>query len=265
MDDDDRVLQAVIDVVATVARREITPRHLHSRRERKSDGSVVTEADRAASAALIEALPRIVDRPVVSEEMPAEQQLALWRAGAGDFWCIDPLDGTSNFANGLTQFAVSVALLRGGRPIVGVIHAPSLDETFSARRDGGAFCNGVPLPLRPPAAGLREAIAGVDLKRLPRPLAARLAAAPPYHSQRNLGSSAIELAYTAAGRYDLYLHGAQKMWDYSAGALILLEAGGAIASLGGADFWSQDPWQRSVVAAATPALLAPWLAWLTPS
>ncbi|HUN94320.1 MAG TPA: inositol monophosphatase family protein [Burkholderiaceae bacterium] len=276
--DEAAILKDVVDVATATARDHIVPLLLHSARERKLDGSIVTEADRAASSALVGALTTILDVPVVSEEMPADEQIANWNQAfertaddrdtganpstSGCLWCIDPLDGTSNFANGLPFFAVSVALLREGRPVIGVVHAPMLRETYSARRGHGAYCNGIRLPLRRPAARLRDAIAGVDLKRLPAPLAARLAARPPYHSQRNVGSSAIELAYAAAGRYDVYLHGLQKLWDYAASVLLLTEAGGAVTALGGHDFWSQDPWQRSVVAATTEDLLLPWRDWI---
>jgi len=256
------MLQAVIEAIDAVARDEIVPRHLNSRRERKADGSLVTEADRAASTALIAALARIAPHPVVSEEMAQEEQRALWRSGDGTLWCIDPLDGTSNFASGITQFAVSVALLRDGRPALGVIHAPLLGETFSACAGAGARLNGAPIRLRQPAARLRDAIAGIDFKRLDARLATRLATTPPYHSQRNFGSSALELAYTASGRYDVYIHGAQKLWDYAAGALLVEESGGVLAAIDGADFWSQDPWQRSVLAASTPALLDLWRSWI---
>jgi len=259
---DEALLGAVIETVTAIADDQITPRFLNTARERKSDGSIVTQADRAASDALIAALPRLARHPVLSEEMPRPAQQAQWDAGGDGLWCIDPLDGTSNFANGLGQFAVSVALLRGGRPVLGVVHAPALRETFSARAGAGAWFNGQALPQRPAAARLRDAVAGVDFKRLAPSLAGRLALAPPYHSQRNHGSSALELAYTAAGRFDVYVHGSQKMWDYAAGALILVEAGGAICALDSDDFWAQEPWQRSVVAAASPALLAAWRDWL---
>ncbi len=80
-------------------------------------------------------------------------------------------------------------------------------------------------------------MAGVDLKRLDRKLAAELAARPPYSSQRNFGSSALDWCFVAAGRFDVYLHGGQKLWDYAAGALILEEAGGRLADESHAPHW----------------------------
>jgi myo-inositol-1(or 4)-monophosphatase len=115
------MLTAVIEAVKTVARQEIMPRYLKVAHQRKTDGSVFTEADIAAQTALIAALRGICDCPVLGEEMALEQQEALWREGDRGMWCIDPIDGTSNFVNGLPYFAVSVALMRQGKSVLGVV------------------------------------------------------------------------------------------------------------------------------------------------
>ena len=82
------------------------------------------------------------------------------------------------------------------------------------------------LPIKTHVPHIRNAMANVDFKRLGKRLAGELAAAPPYSSQRNYGAGTLEWCYLAAGRFDLYLHGGQKLWDYAAGSLILEEAGG---------------------------------------
>jgi myo-inositol-1(or 4)-monophosphatase len=105
-------------------------------------------------------------------------------------------------------------------------------------------------------------MAAVDYKRVDARLAHALATAPPFMSHRSYGASTLEWCYTAAGRFDLYLHGGQKLWDYAAGALILAEAGGCCSSLGQDDFWAAPLWQRSVVAALDPDLYETWKAWL---
>lgn len=179
-------------------------------------------------------------------------------AGSDGLWCVDPVDGTSNFVSGIPHFAVSVAYMRQGRPMLGVVYAPALGEMFSAVAGKGAWLNGQRLPLAGPAERLAEAIAGIDFKRLPLQLAAQLASDPPYHSQRNLGSGALDWCYVASGQFDLYLHGGQYLWDYAAGCLILQEAGGAMATLAGPDFWMGDVWRKSVVAASTDFLCAEW-------
>ncbi|MDD5329629.1 MAG: inositol monophosphatase family protein [Sulfuricella sp.] len=256
------MLTAVIEAVKTVARQEIMPRYLKVAHQRKTDGSVFTEADIAAQTALIAALRKICDCPVLGEEMAPEQQEALWREGDRGMWCIDPIDGTSNFVNGLPYFAVSVALMRQGESVLGVVYDPVADEMFWAERGKGAFLNGVPLPIKERAPELRHAMAAIDFKRLDPKLAQRLVAAPPFASQRNFGASTLDWCYVAAGRLALYLHGGQKLWDYAAGSLILAEAGGAMCTLGEDDFQAGDPWQRSVIAALNPDLFAQWKSWI---
>lgn len=256
------MLNAVIAAVKTVARDEIMPRYLKVARQRKSDGSMFTEADIASQNALTAALTAIAGHPVLGEEMTCEQQQALWFAGGDGLWCIDPIDGTSNFVNGLPYFAVSVALLRHGRSVLGVVYDPVADEVFYAETGKGAYLNGTPLPIKEFVPDLRHSMAGVDFKRIAPGLAQRLASAPPYSSQRNFGASALDWCYIAAGRFDVYLHGGQKLWDYAAGSLILEESGGVIRTLSQDDFWADEVWQRSVVAARDPELLRVWRDWI---
>jgi myo-inositol-1(or 4)-monophosphatase len=252
------VLADVAEIVRRVGDEIVLPQFTHVSHTRKADGSVVTEVDLQAQEALGRALVHLADCPVLGEEMTAEQQTACWAAGEGGLWCVDPVDGTSNYANGLPHFAVSVAFMRGGRPVLGVVYAPALKEMFFAEVGGGAYLNGRRLPFVAPATQLSDTIAGIDFKRLPSALAARLAGHPPYHSQRNLGSGALDWCYVASGQFDLYLHGGQYLWDYAAGCLILQEAGGAMSTLEGDDYWSGDVWRKSVLAASTPALWRDW-------
>ncbi len=257
------MLNALLDIVKVVAQREIVPRYLKVAHQRKADGSVVTEADTAAQRALTESLYALNQCPVMGEEMSPQEQQALWAHRERGLWVLDPVDGTSNFANGLPYFAVSVGFFQGGRPIMGVVYAPETNELFWAERGQGAFLNGEKLPIkvRPPVS-LQHAMAGVDLKRLPPRLAAALAAHPPYVSQRNFGASSLDWCYVAAGRFDIYLHGGQKLWDYAAGALILKEAGGSLCTLEEDDFWATDPWQRSVICASDHGIFLQWRDWI---
>jgi len=255
-------IDRVIAVVRRVAAEEIMPRFLKVAHERKADGSLFTEADLAAQDALGSALRDIHPFPLVGEEMTREQQVERWLAGDSGVWCVDPIDGTSNFVYGLPAFAVSVALMRQGRSVLGVVYAPVTDEMFYAERGGGAFLNGEPLPIRTHVPHMRNTMANVDFKRLGNKLAGALASAPPYMSQRNYGAATLEWCFLAAGRFDLYLHGGQKLWDYAAGALILEEAGGSVATLTQDGFWDGDLWKRSVVAALDPGLFQGWRDWV---
>ena len=102
----------------------------------------------------------------------------------------------------------------------------------------------------------------MDFKRISHHLGDELAVRPPYYSQRNFGSSALEWCFVAAGRLDVYLHGGQMLWDYAAGRLILAEAGGQAEALDGGQLMSGPAIKRGVIAAASPALFAEWSAWI---
>ena len=256
------LLQQVIDAARSVGRQEVMPRYLKVAHARKDDGSLFTEADLAAQHALEARLKAILPCPLLGEEMTEAEQSRFWETGAEALWCVDPIDGTTNFVSGLPFFAMSIALMRQGRPVLGVVYDPHADECFYAEKGGGAFVDGDPLPLKSPPEKLKRCIAGVDFKRIPRTLAVRLAAEHPYSSQRNLGASTLDWCYLAAGRLHVYLHGGQKLWDYAAGALILEEAGGQVCALDQGGFWDGGPWTRSVIAGLTPGLLEQWKAWI---
>lgn len=256
------MLRAVVAAVKLVAAEEIMPRYLKVAHQRKSDGSLCTEADIAAQAALTKKLQSILNVPVLGEEMPLEAQHSAWQSGDNGLWCIDPIDGTSNFVRGLPYFAVSVALLRNGKSILGVVYDPVADEVFAAESGKGAFLNSERLVKRESVESLQLALANVDLKRLSASLVTQLSSNPPYCSQRNFGASALDWCYTAAGRYDLYLHGGQKLWDYAAGTLVLWESGGHACCIENDDFEQGDIWQRSVIAASDQRLFDEWKNWI---
>ena len=135
-----------IEAVRAVAANEILPRFRSVVATIKQDGSLVTDADYAAQDALVRALQALEPLPVIAEEMPAHEQLAVYQASPR-FWCIDPLDGTKNFSEGVPYFAVSVALMEDGRPLFGTVYDPIADEAFFAVRGAGAFLNNKPLAL----------------------------------------------------------------------------------------------------------------------
>ena len=256
------MLKKVITVVKDVAQQVVMPRYLQVDRQLKSDGSFFTEADVAAQNALLHELQKIYPVAAMGEEMSKEEQEEQWIKGQAGLWSIDPIDGTSNFLNGLPYFAISVALMEHGKSVLGVIYNPVADEMFYATKGGGAFLNGIALPIKRYVPTLSSAMANVDLKRLDRKFAAKVAAYPPYASQRNYGACALEWCYTAAGYFDLYLHGGQKPWDYAAGSLILEEAGGKMCGFDQDDYWAGSPWQRSVIAALDPGLFTQWRDWV---
>jgi myo-inositol-1(or 4)-monophosphatase len=250
-------------VLRGVADDEVLPRFRAIASTRKPDGSVVTEADIACQRALQMLLPRIVDCPVLGEEMPVAEQERLWPQHRHALWVVDPVDGTTNFAQGLPLFSVSAALFRNGHCELGVTFLPVLQECFSAEAGHGAFLNEARLSGQPPARDIAETVAAVETKRLPLALTMQLVQHRPFHSLRNVGAGTIDWCWLAAGRFDLLLHGGQKLWDYAAGALIAREAGCCLGGIGGIDFDAQPLWQRSAVAAVTPELFKQWDGWIS--
>ena len=259
----DLELAQIIEIVRDCAREELLPRFARVGYRFKPDGSILTEADLAMDRRLhAELIERWPDTAFLSEEMPESQQLALLDRPSVPLWCLDPLDGTSNFAAGVPLFAVSLALLLEGRSLMGVIYDPVRDECFSARAGNGAWLNGERLQPRRIDIPLARTLALVDLKRLPSSLAKRLAKRPPYASQRNLGTCAIEWCWMAAGRGHVYLHGGQRLWDHAAGSLILSEAGCCSCTLDGEPVFKTTMAPRSVISCADPKLFADWRDWL---
>ncbi len=255
-------IEQLIPLITIAADAELVPRFAHVEPGRKADGSIVTEADLAMQQRLHSALStRWPAIPLLGEEMAPEQQEALLRE-ADALWCLDPLDGTSNFTAGLPYFAVSLALVRNGRVALGIVYDPMRRECFTAVRGQGAQLNGTPLTFQGRPWGLHRSIALVDLKRLPKALAVRLASAPPYASQRSFGSSALDWCTIAAGRCHIYLHGKQRLWDLAAGSLILEEAGGLACTLEGDPVFLPQLEPRSVVAALDHETFRSWCAWL---
>ncbi|MFA5083534.1 MAG: inositol monophosphatase family protein, partial [Hydrogenophilaceae bacterium] len=112
------LLAQVIAAVRAVGRDEVMPRYLKVAHARKDDGSLFTEADLAAQNALIERLTAIAPYPVLGEEMDDQVHKRLWHEGADGLWCVDPIDGTTNFVSGMPFFAMSIALMKQGRPVL---------------------------------------------------------------------------------------------------------------------------------------------------
>lgn len=255
-------LQAIAQKIREIARAEILSRFERVGYEFKDDGSVLTEADLAANQSISDYLQSVYPEiPLLSEEMETAAQEKLLQEAAV-FWCLDPLDGTSNFASGIPLFATSLALFKNGEVILGITYDPVRDELFTASRGEGAYLNGKPLRCRKVEFKLEHAVALVDFKRLPKLMQWVLLEHTPYGSQRNLGASTLEWVWIAANRGHVYLHGGMKLWDLAAGTLILAEAGGYSSGIDGEPVSLTKLANSSVVASPDQALFTKWLAFL---
>lgn len=255
-------LQTLEALLVDAAETELLPRLHQVSAGQKADGSLITEADLSLQQRLTAALGGInPDIPVLGEELSAEVQQAMLEDAEHGVWCLDPLDGTRNFACGFPVFAISLALIRNGEVELGLVYDPLRRESFSAAKDQGVWLNGEPLTSQVETP-LASSLALIDFKRLPVELAQRLVTSAPYPSQRSIGSGALDWCWLATGRVQVYLHGRQHLWDYAAGQLILTEAGGQAVTLQGEPVFINQLQTRSIVAGCNAAVFAEWVEWL---
>ncbi|HEV7350208.1 inositol monophosphatase family protein [Telluribacter sp.] len=154
-------------------------------------------------------------------------------------WIIDPLDGTTNFVHGLPVYCVSVGLVRGKEPLIGVIHEPNLDEMFYGWQGGGAWCNGRRLQVSQ-ARHLSESLVATGFpyrlfEKQNRYMDILGALMRKTHGVRRLGAAAVDLAYVAAGRFEAFYEYNLHSWDMAAGVLLIQEAGGIVTDFAGHD------------------------------
>lgn len=252
-------IQTLIQLVKDTAKQELLPRFENVTKSYKSDGSIITEADIAVQSTLQKQLrenyPKI---DFLAEEMHTQEQLNALN-NANGVWVLDPIDGTSNFSHGLPYYAISLALIRNGEVMLGIVYDPERDECFYAEKNQGAFLNGRKLNATDYDTKLENAIIGVDFKRLPQEMAAKIASSPPYASQRSLGSIALDWCWVASGRIQAYLHGKHNLWDYAACWLILEEAGGVSQTIDNKSVFTPTMEAKFAAVAVTESLMNDWI------
>jgi len=215
----------------------------------KGDRDVVTAADLASERLILERL---------AERFPADgivgEEGAATRPESGRRWYVDPLDGTLNFSRGLPVWCVSLALFDHGGPVLGVIVDPIRDETFSASTGNGAWLNGQRL-CTSSVNRIGEAVAHMTVDFHEQSMLEGLrdiqVVAPMVLRTRNIGSAALALAYVACGRFDAMLHRYAHAWDYGAGVVLVLEAGGKVTDMVGSRYTEQT---FALVATSSPPL-----------
>ncbi|TNF30783.1 MAG: inositol monophosphatase [Bacteroidetes bacterium] len=154
-------------------------------------------------------------------------------------WVIDPLDGTTNFIHGMPFFAVSIALINGKEPLLGVVYEINQDEMFYGWKDGGAYLNSQRIHVSE-AATVKDSLLGTgfpyyDYHLLNEYLELFKHLMKHSHGIRRPGSAATDLAYVAAGRFDGFYEYSLSPWDVAAGILLVKEAGGIVTDFSGGD------------------------------
>lgn len=203
--------------------------------EYKGDLDLVTEMDRRSESLIREHLadsfPHIA---VLAEEGGASGENVHAR------WIIDPIDGTTSYAHGLPHFALSIGLELEGTVRVGVVYNPPLGECFTAIKGKGAWLNGKGLKVSKTRELDKSLLATgfpYDRRRSPQNNLDKFGAfLMKAQGIRRMGSAALDLCYTAAGRFDGYWEMKLKPWDTAAGVLILTEAGGMVTDFSGGEY-----------------------------
>lgn len=179
-------------------------------------------------------------------------------------WVIDPLDGTTNFIHDYHFSSISVALLQNGRPVIGAVLQPYTGELYYAEKGKGAFLNDDPIHVS--STPIRQALVGFGTSPYEAELAEKSMQAALMFLRRcadvrRCGSAALDLAYVAAGRQDVFFELILRPWDYAAGALLVTEAGGCFAQ---PKLSEQDFGRTTAVMAANANCFETAAEWLKP-
>lgn len=254
------LITKVSSLAKEVSLNTLLPNFAKVKADIKEDGSWLTIADTQAHQQLMEALPKLINVPVLSEELTVQEQQSILDQPSLNYWCIDPLDGTSNFTQGIPYWCMSIALIDEGKVVLAVIYDPNRDECFATTAFSNTTLNGNMLNLvEHKNCELKDSMGLIDFKRLNKKKALAMISHPPYRSQRSFGSSALDLCWIAANRCQVYCHGKQNLWDHAAGLLILKNANGCSQTFEGDNVFQHDLKPKSILAASNPRLMKRWL------
>ena len=207
-----------------------------SKIETKGLHDLVSYVDKESEKQIIDQLQKLLpESGFIAEEGTSSKH------GERFNWVIDPLDGTTNYIQGIPFYAVSIGLLDGDELVSGVVYEVGRDECFYAWKDGGAYLNGEPIRVSE-RGDIHDALLATgfpynDFSNLDAYLEFLKWTMTKARGVRRLGSAATDLAYVACGRFDAFWEYDLKPWDVAAGALIVKEAGGTVTDYkGGNDY-----------------------------
>lgn len=194
--------------------------------------NLVTDADKACEKLIIDTIRHnFPDHSILSEEAGEIK-------GPGDIkWIVDPIDGTTNFAHGLPIFGISIAVVKAGKPIIGVVEIPGLKETFWAMEGKGAHIGNKKIHVSK-VGEMKNALFATGFpysreEKYKKNLELFDAFYKISNGVRRIGAASVDLCFVACGRFDAYWEFDLKPWDIAAGKIILEEAGGTITNMDG--------------------------------
>ncbi|RVU00581.1 inositol monophosphatase [Mucilaginibacter limnophilus] len=202
--------------------------------EYKGVNDLVSYVDKTAEQQLVTGLEKILpEAGFITEEKTNT------KVGERYNWVIDPLDGTTNFIHGLPPYSVSIALKEGDELVAGVIYEVSLDECFYAWKGAPAYLNGNEIRVTDTPSLEKSLIATgfpyYDFGKQQAYIDLFAELMRSCHGLRRLGSAAVDLAYTAAGRFEAFYEYNLNAWDVAAGIVIVRQAGGEVKNFSGGD------------------------------
>jgi myo-inositol-1(or 4)-monophosphatase len=204
-------------------------------REKGRAGDLVTEADVAAEQAVLAVLSeQTPDVDVLAEESGQQQ-----RGSTGLQWCVDPLDGTTNYAHGYPFFGTSIGLTWQGLPLLGALAVPALNQLYWAAPGQGAWCNGSPLHVSS-CDQLQQSLLVTGFAydrhtRLDNNYSEFAYFTHRTHGVRRGGAAAVDLAFVASGVLDGYWERGLSPWDLAAGIVLVEQAGGVVCAYDGSE------------------------------
>ena len=197
--------------------------------EDKGLNQLVSFVDQQSEQQLVDSLSEILPNStfIGEEKAPNNRTITEYT------WIIDPLDGTTNFLHGLPVFSISIALLNEGTPILGVVYCPALHESFTALKNQGSYLNGDRIYVSQNEQ-LKDTLIATgfpyyQFEKVDEYLKVLSQLMKSTHGLRRMGSAAIDLAYTACGRFDAFFEMNLSPWDIAAGILLVEEAGGTVS------------------------------------
>jgi len=200
--------------------------------ETKGLNNFVTYVDKKSEERIVSELGKLLpEAGFIAEENASLQKKAEYN------WIIDPLDGTTNFIHKVPLFSISIALIKNEELLLGVVYEANLQECFYAWENGGAYLNGHKITVSN-CGYLKDSLLATgfpyhDYDRMDEYIELLKELMKSTHGIRRLGSAAVDLAYTACGRFDGFYEYGLNSWDVAAGALIVKEAGGIISDFSG--------------------------------
>ena len=233
-------LKVLTDHVATLARevgsfiREEDKHFDQQHIEFKGLNDLVSYVDKTAEQKIVKRLAELLpEAGFVTEEN------TINRKGEVFNWIVDPLDGTTNFIHGVPTFSISIALEQDAELVLGVVYEVNRDECFTAFKGGGAFLNGRPIAVSKAETIEKSLLATgfpyYDFEKLEKYMNVFRELTQKCHGLRRIGSAAVDLAYTACGRFDAYFEYNLNLYDMAAGIVLVREAGGEVFSFSGED------------------------------